>query len=788
MRISYCSFGDGFLMFQAYSNLVTRSPKLILAAMLIVVSFFGYFAKDIKLDNNFAVLFATGNESADFREYFRSVFGPDDALLVSIIDAESSSPKELENLIHSISSKLSEIPDYSRVDSITETSVVFSDDDTVYIEPAFGEGKSFQGDFKEKIRAVWDSSLGGSRLLSEDGRYFVITAELIEAHDTYEEVVEPSELFKTVVTETIATSGLDVEAYFAGVAFTRVSAIDQMQGDLMLLAPVTTLVLAILLFYIFRDIRIVFITQLSIGAAIVVTAGVIRLFDDNINQLTIVYPVLLMVVVTANSLHILHRYFAELEKLSDPKEAIKVAVRNTVKACWLSSMTTAVGFASLMFADMYILHTFGLYLAIGVVVGFFIVTSFIPSMLLIISIKDPKREHHGFLSKATTEGLITGISNFVRQRNKALMLNIGSLCGFGLLVLSVQNLTYDYSLSGMLLKEDPIAIGNKIVDEKLSGIVPIEISVQGEEGVFKSPEALRVLEQISTWLMERYQLDAPKSLASVIRELNFKYTGDNSIPDSQDAVAQLLFLAESAPDGSIQQLVTDDYSHTRIRSGAVDHGAVYTVNLQKAFDAYKLTVIPKDLPLTIEMTGEAPVAYNGMIHLSEELFESVLLALGVITLAILVVFRDPVLTVASLVPNVLPIALGLFVYKLTNDVLDPLPGIAFCIAIGIAVDDTVHLIAKYKELDKEKGLDGAEKLRLALMGVVHPLINSTVILSLGFLVLGLSSFHWNQLLGILGAFMIFCALLCDIFLTPAVIAYFHKGETAEKPVAAPVRQ
>lgn len=775
-------------MFQAYSNLVTRSPKIILAFMLLVVSFFGYFAKDIKLDNNFAVLFATGNEAADFREFFRSVFGPDDALLVSILDTKDTASKDVEKLVHTISSKLAINPDFSRVDSITETSVVFSDEDTVYIEPAFGETTSFQGDFKDKVAAVWDSSLGGSRLLSEDGRYYVITAEMIEAHDTHEEVIGPSEDFQAAVNDAVKASGLDVDAYFAGVAFTRVSAIGKMQGDLLLLSPVTTLVLAILLFYIFRDLRIVIIAQMSIGAAIVVTAGVIRLFDDNINQLTIVYPVLLMVVVTANSLHILHRYFAELEKLGDPKEAIKVAVQNTVKACWLSSMTTAVGFASLMFADMYILHTFGLYLAIGVLVGFFIVTSFIPSMLLIVSIEQPKRSHHGFLSKSATESLISAISGFVKQRNKAMVLNVGSILGFALLVFSVQDITYDYSLSGMLPEEDPIAIGNNIVDEKLSGIVPIEVSVQGEEGVFRTPAGLKVLDQISTWLMDRYQLDTPKSLSSVIKELNMKYTGDRTIPDSQAAIAQLLFLAESAPDRSIQQLVTDDYSHTRVRSGAVDHGAVYTVDLQNAFDEYKLTIIPDGMNLEIEMTGEAPVAYDGMIHLSEELFESVLLALGVITLAILIVFRDPVLTLASLVPNVLPIAFGLFVYKLTNDVLDPLPGIAFCIAIGIAVDDTVHLIAKYKELEGVKGLAGGERLRLALMGVIHPLINSTVILSLGFLVLGLSSFHWNQLMGLLGAFMIFMALLCDIFLTPAVISFFHKGAKQEASMEASVNQ
>lgn len=761
-------------MLKDYAKLVVKRPALIVSITLLTTLFLGFFAKDIKLDNNFALLFSTNNADADYRAFFRDEFGPDDSLLIAIIDSERSDPKQVEPLIEGISNQLDSIPHFNQVDSITHTSVIWSEDDTLHIEPAFGQDSPLSDDMATRLDIVWNSTLGGNRLVSEDGRFFLIMADMVEELDTHEEVIGPATEFQDLIRQAVHDSQLDLTLHFAGIAYTRVSAIGQMQGDLLLLAPVTTLILAILLYILFRDLRILFVVQLSIGFATIITAGVIRLFDDNINQLTVIYPVLLMVVVTANALHILHRYFAEIEKNPSPELAIQETILHTIKACWLSSMTTAIGFASLVFAEMFILNSFGLYLAIGVVSGFFIVSSFIPAMLALMKITQPKRTSQSILPDAFTQSLINKTIKLLSVPRNVNLLHLLSVGGFIGLLWSSSGINYDYSLSGMLKEDDPISIGNQIIDDQLAGVIPIEISVLGESDQFKRVEALALLEQIENWLITTQEVDRPKSLASVMKEINEQFSGNNKLPENDAMLAQLLLLAESSPDGALQQLVTDNYAHARVRTSTVDLGANYVVDMNREFKAFIAELlVNSDLEVEISMTGEAPVAYEGMNRLSQELFESVLLALVVISICILVVFRDVWLTLASLIPNIIPIALGLFVYQASQDVLDPLPCIAFCIAIGIAVDDTVHLLAKYNELGHLSGMD---RMKQALQGVIHPLVNSTIILSCGFMVLTLSSFTWNQLLGLLGALMIVFALVCDILLTPAVIVSRYKDQ------------
>lgn len=171
------------------------------------------------------------------------------------------------------------------------------------------------------------------------------------------------------------------------------------------------------------------------------------------------------------------------------------------------------------------------------------------------------------------------------------------------------------------------------------------------------------------------------------------------------------------------------------------------------------------------MTGEAPVAYHGMNKLSRELMESILGALVAVVLVIGLVFRSARIALASILPNVIPTVCVLAAYSLSGAVIDPLPGVAFCIGLGMSVDDTVHVFARYRE---ELSLGGSprEALVRAMNGLGGALVTSSVVLGVGFLALTLSSFDMNRMLGLLGASLIGLALVCDLVFTPALLSLF----------------
>lgn len=752
----------------AISRLVLAKPKLTLLFSFLLLVLSCVLASDIRLDNNFATLFSSDNDEARYREFFRDEFGPDDSLLVAIIEHKGKDASDIESFIESVSEKAAQLPAITHVDSITSTSIIWSSGDSIYVEPIFGSDSTYPGNHAEKLNKLYHSSLGGSRLLSKDGQYFVVLAEMGIEYDSYEKVLAPAEAFQSLVlgeVEEYQRSGHDIQAYFSGLAYTRLAAIDTMQSDLLKLSPLTSIVLALLIYLIFRNIYCVGIILFCITCAIVTTAATIRLFDDHINQLTVIYPILLMVVVVANAVHVIHRYYMKLKSDPDPM-VMSECLPEALKACFLSSFTTAVGFFSLMLADMNILHTFGLYLGLGLFSGFIFVATIVPCALILVPVDKLNVERYSNFSFGSriTDWFLLKLEN--RRLAKGVFgSGMGALILLGILAASV---SFDYSLTGMLPKHDPIAEGNKVLDEKLSGIVPIEISFKGQAGDFKKPNNLHIIDQCNDWFVQHYGLEKTKNLAAVVKELNQAFSGSDDIPNSVPAISQLILFAEGAPDRALEKIVNADFSHTRLRANTIDLGANYVVTIQREFNAF----VKKngfDQHLQITMTGEAPVAYRGMNRLSQELLHSVLTAALVILATIAVIYKSVWLAMASILPNVLPMVIGLAVYGIGGVPVDPLPGIAFCIAIGVGVDDTIHLLSEYR-YQLRLGKAPLTAIRQSVENIRGALFHSTLILTLGFLVLMLSSFEWNQLLGGLGALMIVLALLCDLIFVPALLA------------------
>ena len=179
----------------------------------------------------------------------------------------------------------------------------------------------------------------------------------------------------------------------------------------------------------------------------------------------------------------------------------------------------------------------------------------------------------------------------------------------------------------------------------------------------------------------------------------------------------------------------------------------------------------------VRVTGEAPVAYDGMNTLTRELVVSTIVALVFIVVAVGLVFRTAGLALVAALPNVVPVVAGMGLYALSSDTLDPLPGLVFCIAAGLAADDTVHLINRWRELRSvEPGLDGPSAVVTALVTARTAMVSSTLVLVAGFGCLALSGFGWNRELGLLGGLVLLLALVSDLVLGSAGLSLYGRWD------------
>lgn len=758
----------------AYARFASRRPAAVLAVVLAVVVVFGFCARNVRLDNNFAALFATSSDDARFRNDYRRQFGPDDGLLVAVLTTKAPSAAFVD-LLERTTDATGRIEAMSRVNSLTTADLVTrTADGQVVVGPALGSRSHLPGSFDDRLRAARESRLGASQLVTPDGTTFLIVGEMKAGHESYESVVGPAEEFEHTVRNAVTASGLPVEMHFSGVAFTRIAAIHTMEGDLLKLSPLATLLMAILLWFFFRRIIAVVAPLMAIGASVIITAGLVGLAGDDLNQVTIIFPILLMGVVVAAATHLIHRFYRERAAGRSAEEAGRITIEFVTRAAFVSALTTAVGFASLVVSQMEILREFGLYLAGGVMAAFFVECAIIPA-LLVLSKSTPHPRYLAARTRGEAGGSRTmGFAQFVTAPRVApLVIGLGVVLVVGSLLVST-TAKYDYALSDALDKSDPISQGNQVIDRKLDGIIPIEISFQGRPGQFRDPVVLGQVNEVGEWLEREYGVRT-LGLPALLRDENKALIGRDTIPIDPQRVGQLLDAAGAYRDGTyLKMFVSDDGGWTRLRGFSPDKGGVYIGEMQSRLEARGRDVLA-GTGVTVKMTGEAPVAYDGMNHLTRELVNSTFLALLFVVLAIALVFRNVKLALVAVLPNLAPVILGMAVYTLTNEVLDPLPGVVFCIAMGLAADDTIHLINRSLELEAVSR-NGRLALIDALITSRKAMVSSSTILIAGFLALTLSGFAWNRQLGLLGSFVLVLALASDLVFGPAGLALYYRYE------------
>jgi predicted RND superfamily exporter protein len=764
-------------LFQRYARLITDRPRATLVSCVLATALFGFAARHVRLDNNFSALFASPGPEADLRKEYRERFGPDDGLLLAIIHPQDPNDRKVIDAIEAASDEVGKDSAIAHVYSVTKTPIAYLEEDGLLLtSPPFGSHSQYEGSLRERLAMISRSVIGGPHLISEDGQDLLIVGELKPEYDSFEKVLAPANRFKAIVDRQLSSTG----RLYAGIPFTRIAAIDSMQGDLFKLVPLTSLVMALLLFWYFRRFVDVVVPLLCVVVSIVATAGFIGLLGDNLNQLTIIYPILLMVVVVNVAAHFIYRFYQERTQGRSTLEAARICAEQCTKACFLTTITTVIGFASLMTADMQILHRFGLYLAVGVALSFAVVVSVIPASLLLRQPKAteaPTRIKRPEDERGPEQSRTARLYRLLIRREvaaSALVLGIAVLAGS---LWIARNAVYDYSLSNMLPADDPIAKGNRVVDEKFGGIIPVEVSFRGQPGDFAKPENLRRIENCAAWLTESYAMQGAISYASLVKALQAQDVGKLAIPADSATVDRLTKHALSAyREIPIAQFVTADYAHTRLRAVTRDSGARAIVALRDRLEQYGASQFA-GTGISVRMTGEAPVGYAGINRLSHELVVSLVVALVIIIISFGVFFRSLVMSIVSILPNMVPVAVGLAYYTQTSTVLDPLPGIALCIALGFAGNDSIFIISRYRE-ELAKGHAGPEALLRGVLRVNRAMIYGTVVTIAGFLVLVLSHFRWNQELGILGALTLAAALLSDLIFTPALLSLMMKRSSA----------
>ena len=616
-------------------------------------------------------------------------------------------------------------------------------------------------------------------MLSADGKISVMLVELDFDTDDLLAFIPALADIRSVVSQFEGQHGFHFET--AGIPAVRADVSQKMQTDMNVYTSISFLMMFIILCFLFRTVHGVVIPMLGAMIPAAMLLGLMGWMGEPAGLVSQVYPILIPAIAVADVIHVVSRFHAEAAALLKPNEntlkpadtrkAIVSAMRHVGAACFFTSVTTCIGFFSLIIADMKVMQNFGIFAGLGIALAFLTMVVAVPLLLSFVT-KIPPPRPMGTKAKGL-DGFLYWVGQTTSQRPWS-WLSVGLVVTV-LSCVVASHARVDNRLSDVLPEGHSTNLAGQIMDSKLGGQLALHVDVMGKPGDLIKADTLAAFDEIEQWAQKEEVFLTSQSPATVARELNRSLTGDASTPKTDDLAAQLFLLAQG--EDFFERILTSDYGRARMLITMADDGAAV---MESHTDDLERLVAETFQPLGLQavVTGIPFVAYKGFSKIGREMTKSLLLALLCIAVVMGFLFRSIKICVISLVPNLLPLIITLAVMTLCGWTIEATSAMVFTIGLGLAVDDSIHMLARFYE---ERRLGGSinDMMQRTISKTGRALSITTLVLVLGFGINVFSEFPFLRIFGTLGGVAIASALFCDLFLLPPMLSKW--GGVAEEP-------
>ncbi len=548
-----------------------------------------------------------------------------------------------------------------------------------------------------------------------------------------------------------------------------------MEDEFPLLVTMSIVVIALALALVFRRPLGVIGPFMAIVFAAAISLAVIGAMGWQIDFMFGMMPILLITVGVANAVHILSEFDIYQRKLGDRREAIGRTLYLVGTPCLLASLTTAAGFLSLSLSPVKTVAHLAIYSSAGVLAAF--VASVTILVVFLTFGRDPKtgrarKRLEARIKRAERFGAaLRAVASFViRFRNPILVF-------FGLLFVvsawGMTKLTVDSNFLLEFSEKIPVRRSTQFVDDNMSGNYSIVyVFDSGEPDGIKNPEVLREIERVQKEAEKHPLVTKTYSVVDMMKDINESFHNGNPayyrIPESRELVAQYLLVYELSGGEELRDYVTMDYARATLELRCKMKETSLLEGIVDDIDAHL-----DDQPLqasTISVTGIGALWLKFVEYITRSQIQGGLLALTVVSLMMIVVFRSVKIGLISMLPNISPVILVVGAMGWLGIYLDYYRLLITPVAIGIAVDDTIHLMMRYHhEFTKSRNYEKA--LYDSMNGVGRALFTTSAILVAGFMVNVFSVMDGQQSFGILLSTVIALALIADFLFMPALILW-----------------
>jgi predicted RND superfamily exporter protein len=555
------------------------------------------------------------------------------------------------------------------------------------------------------------------------------------------------------------------DVYQVGVSAMRSDLTSKIRGDQQVFLPLSVLVLLLTLAFSLRRATAALMPLCTAGLSVVWTLGFMAALDIPVNIMTSIVPALVIIIGSTEDIHLLAEYAAGVREGNSRRTAIGLMADNMGVAVFLTFITTYFGFLSIALNDIELLYQFGLVASTGLLFNFVITTLLVPVMLRGIGHRQAAATNarsDDTLFQRWAVALLLGM----QKRRRAVFIAAG-LLGVAALVAATQ-LRINNNLLDYLDERSVLRANAERIHTELSGVHSFSVVIDsGIDNTFLQVKYLAEIQKIQEYLAGMEEFDRSFSFADFVTLVGSVMADDEDnslrLPESDDIVREyMLFIKQR----DVASYVSRDYDRARI---LVRHNISSSGVLNRAVERLRAFVDANVNPaLRVEITGKSILSNKAVEEMAQGQLQSLLLVGGVIFGLVSLLFVSVRAGLIALLPNLFPVLILFGVMALVGIPLNAGTSMVAAIALGICVDDTMHVMSRFhKELKQHETRTAA--LTAMIRAEAVPIFATSIALAAGFAVFATSSFQPVVNFGLLSAMVIMVALVATFVLTPLLL-------------------
>jgi uncharacterized protein len=743
-----------------FAALPVDRPKLVLAVFLVVCGAILYPPPPFSLSQEDVHDLDPNDPELKALEEFNEKFGDDEIVLVAFEAADAFTAPILTHLERVTRAAL-ETPTVERVYSlftVEEFATEGAEMRSSRFLPAVPQTAAKLA--AKRAQALADPTWTGF-LVAADGTLVTLTAVLRKQDGEVPHRADSAAALRALA-ERDVPPGVTVHVAGRGALFLDADLAGR--RDLERYRWVTALWIGGVLFYVFRSLRSIVISFVAAGASIALITTLFLKSGNPAGMLFTMLPTQIAVICLSDILHVLARAQEDTARGGSRRDALVATMRAMLPACFYTMVTSSIGFLSFNAAGLASLETYGTWTACGIVLSFGVTMMVVPAALALLPARaEPPARFAPIISKSLVEFAVWCLR---LPRRGRMIVGASWLAILAVAAVGLTRLEVGCDFTSYLPTDSATARATRTFSEKLAGTSTLEVVLTGPEYAFEEPYAIAELARLESALRADSRVDKTFSVLDFLRRLSAARGEGDSLPADGATLSEAFFLLDGSAE--VDRFVTRDRSAARISVRLGAHSTQGPVAVVAMVEGLRATLDPR---LALTSTGVSKIFAATSQALVAGQARSLFTSLFWVSLALFVAVRSIRTGIIAMLPNVSPILVTLGTMGWLGIPLDVFTILIGSVALGIAVDDTIHLIARHNE-ERRAAPRGALERTLRSSG--HPAIFTSLLFAGGFAVFLLSSFPPMRSFGALAAFAMIVAMFADLTLLPLLLRDEHE--------------